>query len=85
MTYLDRWCEGKPPILVMVVNNLVHEFEETHQTLTQIRKGNPLGFEVQIPDKLWRKFYWRNKLFLRLSLGYLTGSTNLKEAERAFL
>ena len=82
MTYLDKWCEGKSPILAMFVQAFVPEFDETHQTLSQIRIGNPMVLEVPVPAKLWRKFYWRNNRVMRHVSGLLTGSTNLDEVRQ---
>lgn len=82
MTYLDKWCEGKPPILAFLVCNLVHGLGDTHLTLSHVVKGNPLELEVPVPARLWRKYYWRNKLFMRLISGLFFGTTDLREVEQ---
>ncbi len=45
-------------------------------------EGLRFELEVPVPAKLWRKYYWRNKLILRLISGLLTGSTNLGEVQQ---
>jgi hypothetical protein len=61
------------------------ELNPPHYILAQNRKGNRLEFEVQVPPILWRKFYWSNKRLLRYVGGYLTGSANVLEIDRALL